>query len=517
MNANNKNTAPKKDRRRYKYGSISVAFTVVFVALVVVLNLVFSSLSLSGSLTVDLTQEDFTSVSDETVKILETLGKDLDITIYFMAARDNFDLEANMYNGINITGIIRDLAENFEKTFDGSGNRGTVRVEYKELNKDPEFEKKYYDESTTKLSATSVIVQGKHHFRVLDLKAFFITNEEGAYHSFNGEYRFTAAMLQSSIKEPKVVSITYGHGEPIKSDGTVASDSNILGLTSLLSEAGFEIKFVNLPQDNIDPRTEILITYDPVADFSYDEIAKLTKYLGERKAFLCFVDSDTPALSHLQDFLSDNWGINYKPNYRVTDEQHSLGTKTHIINATYPSIDAESQSGSASYQIRKTISDIEGGINIAMPESVELEIKSQNTQDNFSIEKVLTTYSTAVSNNADVKGTEGEMPLMLLSTKFAYGENNVSEYSYVMLVGSTEFADPVHLLTATGNRRVMLSAARVFSSKSVAPDIESKEFASTALEIETGTANLLTILIITVIPGAILIMGLVMFYLRRHL
>ncbi|MBR4279062.1 MAG: hypothetical protein IKT34_02690, partial [Clostridia bacterium] len=161
MNSNN-NTAPKKDRRRYKYGSISVAFTVVFVALVIVLNLVFSSLSLSGSLTVDLTQEDFTSISDETVKILESLGKDLDITIYFMAARDNFDLEANMYNGINITGIIRDLAENFEKTFDGSGDRGIIRVEYKELNKDPEFEKKYYDESTTKLSATSVIIQGKH-------------------------------------------------------------------------------------------------------------------------------------------------------------------------------------------------------------------------------------------------------------------------------------------------------------------------------------------------------------------
>lgn len=516
MNANN-NTAPKKDRRRYKYGSVSIVFTVVFVALIIVLNLIFSSLSLSGSLTVDLTQEDFTSISDETVKILESLGKDLDITIYFMSARDNFDLEENMYNGINMTGIVRDLAENFEKTFDGSGDRGTVRVEYKELNKDPEFEKKYYDESTTKLSPTSVIIQGKHHFRVVNLKAFFNINEDGAYHSFNGEYRFTAAMLQSSIKDPKVVSVTYGHGEPIKADGTVASDSDVLGLVALLSEAGFEIKYVNLPQDNIDPRTEILITYDPVTDFSYDEIAKLTKYLDQRKAFLCFVDSETPALSHLQDFLSDNWGVNYKANYRITDEQHSLQSKTHIINATYPEIDAETQSGSASYQIRKTISDIEGGINIGMPECVELEVKSQNTQDNFSIEKVLTTYNTAVSANADKKGTEGEMPLMLLSTKFGYGENNVSEYSYVMLVGSTEFADPTHLLTATGNRRVMLSAARVFSSKSVAPDIDAKEFASTALEIETGTAKTLTWCICTIVPGVILIMGLIVFYKRRHL
>lgn len=519
MNSNNKNTAVKKDRRRYKYGSLSIAFTVVFLALILVLNVFFSSLSLSGDLTVDLTQEDFTSISDETVSILSALGKDLDITVYFMAARDKFELEANSYNGINTTAIIRDLAENFERTFDGSGDKGTIRVEYKELNQDPEFEKKYLEESTTKLSATSVIVQGKHHYRVLDLYAFFINNEEGELHSFNGEYRFTAAFLQSSITEPQVVTFTYGHGEPIGAEGPVTVDSNApaAGLVSLLSEAGFEIKYANLPQDTIDERTEILITYDPEADFSYDEVSKLNKYLEARNSFMVFVDSATKELPNLQAFLSDNWGINYKANYRITDNEHSLEGAVDVLNATYPAVEEDAQSGSAAYQIRKTISDMGGELNVAMPESVELEIKSGNTQDAFRIETVLTTYDTAVSNKKEEAGTEGTMPLMLLSTKYGYGENNVTEYSYVALVGSTEFAESARMLTATGNRRVMLSSARIFGSKQVAPDIEAKQFSDTALAIETGEATSLKWRICTIIPAVILVCGFVVFYKRRHL
>ena len=140
-----------------------------------------------------------------------------------MSARDMFDLKENNYNGINLTGIVRDLAENYERTFDGSGDKGTVRVQYKELDTDPEFEKKYLEESSIKLSAQTVIVQGKHHYRILNLKAFFSMDENGNYYAFNGEYRFTTAMLQSSISEAQVVTFTYGNGEPIGASEVYAS------------------------------------------------------------------------------------------------------------------------------------------------------------------------------------------------------------------------------------------------------------------------------------------------------
>ena len=110
------------------------------------------------------------------------------------------------------------------------------------------------------------------------------------------------------------------------------------------------------------------------------------------------------------------------------------------------------------------------------------------------------------------------MPLMLLSTKYGYGTNNVTEYSYVMLVGSTEFANTSNIFQSTyGNRRIVLSAARVFSANRIAPDIDYKQFQSAALEIENGTAKTLTWLICTIFPGAIIIIGIVVFFRRRHL
>ncbi len=516
MNDNNKQTARVKDNRRYKYGSISVVFTIVFIALVLVINLVFSSLSLSGELTVDLTKEDFTSIGEESERLLTELGKDLDVTITFMSARDKFDVEANNYNGINLTGIVRDLAENYQRMFDGSGDKGTVTVQYKELDQDPAFEKKFLEESTTKLTVMSVIVEGKHHYRVLDLSSFFSLDENGKYYAFNGEYRFTSAMLQSSIAESQVVTLTYGHGEPIGADGLIPESSSVAGIASVLSEAGFEVKTANLASEEIDPRTEILITYDPVTDISTDEADKITKYLASRNSYMVFVDSATPALDNLQAMLNDNWGIDYKPFYRVTDETHSLGN-SNTINVKYPTLSPEEYNDSAAYQIHKTVSDMGGTIATALPESVELFVRDGRTKDEFSAETVLTSYETAKSATESQAGTEGEIPLMLLSKKQGYAENNATVYSYVMLVGSTEFANTKNLASTYGNKRVLLSSARIFSSNRVVPDIEYRAFGSTALEIENGTAKTLTWLICTILPGIIIIMGIAVFLRRRHL
>lgn len=515
MSEKQKKTDSFKDKRRYKYGSLSAAFTLVFLALIIALNLVISGLSLSGDITVDLTKEDYTGMGETTKALLDDLGDDLDITITFMSPRDRFDNEDNAYKGLNLSALVRDLAENYENHYSGK-----IKVQYKELNSDPAFEKKFLEESTVALTSTSVIVEGPHHFRVLDMSSFFTVTEEGAYHAFNGEYRLTTAILQSSIKEAQVVTFTYGNDEPIGDDGIISADSSLAGLAAVLAEAGFEIKTADLDRDEIPERTEILICYDPKINFSYVETDKITKYLSKRNSFITFVDSATPELPALQALLNDNWGINYKPFSRVTDKSHAVGAEENVV-VKYPSVSSEDeQKGSAAFQIISTVKTLDkGSVSVVMPESVELVKAKENSQDDFTVETVVSTFDTAISvNNKDEKTEGKEMPLMLLSTKYGYGENNVTEYSYVMLVSSTEFADTANLLSGTnGNRRVMLAASRIFGVNRVAPDIAAKPFGDTALDIELGTATTLTWLICTLLPGVIMVMGFVVFFIRRHL
>ncbi|MBQ0108980.1 MAG: Gldg family protein [Clostridiales bacterium] len=510
-----------RDARRYKYGSISVLFTVAFVALIIILNAVLTSLSLKGDLNVDLTKEDFTSVGDESYKLLSELGKDLDITIYFMSPRDVFDyngeVESNMgenqKGGINLAVLVRDLAENYAKTFDGSGELGTVRVEYKELNTDPEFEKKYYEESTNALTSSSIIIQGKYHFRILQLRALFVVNENNQIAAFNGENRLTTAMLQSSISAPEVVSLTYGHGEPISGDGTISTASKAFPLVTMLTSAGFEIKPVNLAFEELDERTEIVISYDPVTDFSANELDKISDHLKGKNSFIAFVDNSTADLPNLRDFLSVNWGIDYKPFACVSDEKHSFGSYD-IVSAKLPTFTDEDTDGSAAATIVNTVIS-EGRINTAMPNSVALSKRDTLTKDDFIVENVLTTYDSAIVKEGENISENAEVPLMLLSTRHSYGKNNVLEYEYVMLVGSTDFATITD--DSFGNKRVLLGIARVFSANRVALDIDYKEFVSSGLEIELGEARTLTWVICTVLPGALFILGIVVYFRRRHL
>ncbi len=511
----NNNQKAARDNRRYKYGSLSAVFTVVFIALILVVNLVFSSLSISGKLTVDLTPEEFTNVSDETVSLLTDLGEDLKVTIYFMSARDTFDLDQFSYNGINIFGICRDLAENYANIFDGSGDKGTIEVVYKELHTDPDFERKYLETTGSVLTQTSVIIDGVYHDRVLDLSNFY-TMENGVPISFRGESRLTAAILRSSISEMPVVTFTYGNGEPFNADGTLKEKAS--GIVSLFTDAGFEVKATDISVEEIDPRTEILITYAPNIDFDYTEIDVLQEFVKARNSYMVFVDADTPQLPNLQSYLNEYWGLNYKAGNRVTDGIHSLNNKSSSVISMKPEVDRGSEDGSASYQLRKTVYDFEGAINTLFPESVELEANYGAESEGVIIEKVLTTYETAVSQNVQSGDkNEGEMPLMLLSSAWGYGENDTKLFSYVALVGSTDFASADNLEGTYGNRRVMLSAARIFGSDNVAVDVPVKALGSTALDIESGTAKTFTWLICTILPGAIMIFGIVVYFRRRHL
>ena len=266
----------------------------------------------------------------------------------------------------------------------------------------------------------------------------------------------------------------------------------------------------------IDKNTKILICYDPVTDFTFAEVDKISDYLSERNSFITFVDSATPALNNLQAFLRDNWGLDYKAGNRIIDNTHSINGHSYNALAKVPAAVEENKDGSAAYQIRKTVVDFEGAINTVFPESTEIVAAKANNQS-YILETVLTTYPTAVTEINGISGEAGEKTLMAVSTKSGYGENNVSEYAHVMLVGSTEFANGNNLSHSYGNRRVLLSAARIFGAENVAPNITAKQFGSTALDIETGTATTLTWVICTVLPGIIMIMGIVVYFRRRHL
>lgn len=489
--------------KKFKYGSLSIVFTAAFIALIIFINVILTSVAAKTNLVIDITKQEFYSVSEGSKQVLSTLD-DFDITIYFLADRD-------LYERDKYALMVRQLGEEYAKLYPDN-----IKVEYKDVKKDPAFANKYRDEAQSSLSSNNIIIQGTHHFRVLGLDYFFErSSETGDYFSFVGETRFTAAMLQCSIEEPQVVTFTTGHGE--------TSSPKLL---DILVSAGFEIQVKDLSKEDIDERTEILIISNPTADFlgiesgdvnDLNEIDKISNYMKGYKDLIVFVNASTRPLPNLQDYLYEYWGINYKPYHKIQDLNHSVatgGNDGYSIVGQY----ANNQDNTAGYNITKVAAETGSGFRTVFRNAVELKA---DTGGDYMIETVMQTTNQAVSisKNEDNEEatTDGEFPLMLLSTAYNYGENNVKMFKYVLLVSSTDFASDTFLTESFGNGKLVLGAARVMSTEMVIPDIDAKLFAKEAMNIEAGTANALTWLVSAVFPLIIILIGLFVFIKRRHL
>ncbi|HAN20562.1 MAG: hypothetical protein A2Y15_01005 [Clostridiales bacterium GWF2_36_10] len=493
--------------KKIRYGSLSVVFIVVFVAVILIANVILSSIASKTNLTIDLTKEELYSVSNESKTILETLGDDLDITIYFLADRDLYEVSAH-------SRMVRDLGEQYAEVLPGK-----IKVEYKNITQDPGFVDEYLDETQTTLTPDNVIVKGKYHHRILTLKAFFTTSSETQeVIGFYGEQRFTAAMLQSSMSEPQVVTFTTGHSE-------TTSET----LLSIFDAAEFEIQVKNLAYEEIDERTRILIISNPKEDFQgynganaevITEIDKITTFVEKFNNLIVFVDSTTKELPNLQEYLLDYWGLGYKPFHKLIDTKHSVakgGAEGYSIVGQYVTTGEET----AADTIHKVASSTGSGATTVYRNAVEIYSDVNQARKNIVIETVMETFDTAevvyTDENQQVVSEDGIYPLMLLSTLMDYGDNNTKLYQYVLLVSSTDFAKDDFLTNEFGNRKLMFGAARIMGTERVSPDIDYKPFKDPAMTIELGAANFLAWMVSAIFPIIIITIGLVVFFKRRHL
>lgn len=512
-----KNAISGEQGNRLKRGTVSVIYTVVFIALVVALNLVVSSIAGSINLTIDLTKEEFISIGETSRNVLGALEADgsLEATIYLLADRDAYDNADNTSRGLNLSALVRDLCEEYAYTYSG------IHVEYKNLTRDPEWASEYNARTNTTLSVNNIVVEGTHHARVLSLQSFYtVDSDSGLYVGFNGELRLTTALLQSCMSEPQVVTFTTGHGEPSQLTETGAVQTP---LARLLSDNGFEIRTADLTSGEIDPRTRILIVNDPQSDFTESEVEKLMDYVGEYNSLIVLVDDSTPVLPNLSDYLKEEWGMGYRAYHQVSSVGGSLNNNALNLSAQY-AVDVENPDSSAAYQVIKNVASTQ--IKTIMPHSVELYSTSVSTKDEYTVETVLRSDPDSVSTYAaDNTSKTGAFPLMLISANADYVDlddenstNQVLKYQYVMLIGSTDFAGVGSVDSASyGNSSILLSTVRTMGVERYSLDISYKPINDVALSIETSSAFRLGVIICAVLPAAITIAGLVVFIRRRHL
>ena len=383
-------------------------------------------------------------------------------------------------------------------------------------------------------------------FSTFYISSCFRFNEETqAAYAYQGETKFTSAVLTVTAEDRPVVTFTQGHGEPNKEQLSL--------LEEMFTNAGFIAKYTNTRTEEIDPNTRILVIYAPKSDFAGvlqegtaegdTEINRVSNFLSrnfasdqKNSAVMVFMDASTPELPEL-DALVQKWGLSvqrttvydhdkslpYGPNFVVADyvdayyksEQDKENGKSPVNEIAFSLVDSLSKNESST-----PVVFINGAPVIVTDRSIA------HSGSTWNVEPVLTTYPSAQINQEDENGeittVKGTYNLAAISTKTEVIENVFYDY-HLLVFGTTNYAETKLIVdNAFANAPFLYKSMKVLGDlKLVAVDIEVKQFDDTAFDNAEDMTNDVwkswLIRLTCALPGAVCLFGIAVWLRRRYL
>lgn len=524
--------------RKIQYTSISMVFTIVVIALILALNLLVTSFEDKLATKIDLSSKGVIAISDATHTALSALGEKFETTIYFLTAKDLLEStsEEKIY-------MVHELALEYARQYPDC-----IKIEYKDLNKDMAFLEKFKTQAQSTLTEDKIIVEGKYHTKVYAFSAFFVRDEESQeFFAFQGELKFTSAILQTSMNEQPIALFTTGHGETVKGvlsgEGTsVVYDYDVIDINNetlygelvdavpifqMLDNSGFKIKAIDLSKENIPENTDLVVISNPISDFqgytkdlaadTKTEINKLFDFVNTYKSLAVIVGDSTPAsMPNLTELLWEEYGLGFEANHKIQDTNNCVLTGSTNGYDGY-SVIGEYVTGKNSLENAILTNVSSTSIKTIFRDPVKIKV---NTTLKGAAVSVLTSDSAKVyANNEEVES--GAIPLLGVFCNYEFGENNVMAYKRVFLIGSDEFLSPTYTSGEYGNPYIFYGMARAATNNDIIPD----EISYVKLDNEALNAELLTrdvaqkwaFRVSLYIPAVILIVGGIVWLRRRHL
>ncbi len=306
---------------------VIVAVTTLAIIALVALNLLLSYFGAQRLLYLDLTPEEFYTVSDamkEHTSFVNRLeDKEKKIKITFCTDPDILTMTQRLR-------MPYFLALGLEKLYPDKIEVETVNVAY-----NPTAVSKYKANSLTRINSTDIIISYGDRYRIVGADNMWVADTDGRLYSFNGEYRMASIMMSVTAKERPVAYFSIGHGETYydTANPTRLENDKAQAIYDLLTERGLEVKTVDLSTDDIPDDCVLLVINDPKTDYTDDsanrnslsyvsQTEKLDRYLVRDQGAIMVAKDPTLDLHNFDLFLYE-WGFDI-PDAIVSDEEYYL-------------------------------------------------------------------------------------------------------------------------------------------------------------------------------------------------
>ena len=310
----------KTNVKQLKHGMMATVLTLVFVAAVVLVNVIATVIFERYPLTLDLTKEKKYSISEQSEEYVKSIDTDVTVTIF--SPEDNF---------LALSDYTRQAVEVLKK-FKQYNDRISYR--FVDIDASPDIVKDYGSDNVTTydiMFETNPTAEVKRTRKVtlVDLLTFndeLLTNLNnygmsietlvaqmggsvrflqyyGAYvEASRADEAFTSALMAVTDPNPVTAVFTTGRKEADK----------LSYLQSLLTANGYQVKTIDITKEEIPAETNLVVVPAPTVDYLPEEVKKLSDYLdndGKMGKQMLYAGSvrqgETP---NLDEFLEE-WGI----------------------------------------------------------------------------------------------------------------------------------------------------------------------------------------------------------------
>ena len=453
-----------------------------FAAAVVVLIAIGVNLAV-GTLPTTYTQLDFTeqslyTLSDQTRRIVRALDSPVTLTLLATEGQEDAQIQAllNRY---------ADLSDQVAvTTLDPAVNPGVL--------------KEYEDQD---LYMNSVIVSGEERSRLVSYEDIYLYNYSMDYSTygytytvdFDGERALTSAIhYVSSDDLPKVYVLT-GHGESQLPDSftqSMESDNLEVEELSLLS-------LEQVPED-----ADCLVINAPQSDLSQEEAQMLISYLDEGGRVMLF--TDYIASGTMENLLSvtAHMGLTVGQGLIVEgDGSMSLRGYAYYLLP-----------GLNSHDITQPL--IDGGYYALVPLAQPME---ETGESEAQVTFLMTTSDQAYAKAAgyDMETTEREEGD--LSGPFYVGAaSQLDQARLVWFTSAGLLDDSLNSLVSGGNHNLALGAMNWMCEQTENIAIHAKSLDSPVLTLTAAQSTLYSIVLVALVPAALLIAGLTIWFGRKR-
>lgn len=272
-----------KNKKALINGSYSMAYTLILIAVVVVINLIVAEIP-ENYTQIDVSIQKLYTISDDTLEFLDEL--DQDVTIYHMVQSGQED------------DILQKMLTRYEEA------SKHIKVETKDPVLYPNFASQYTD---AQLADNSLIVVNGDKSKVVNYNSLYEVNYDyytgsSSTTGFDGEGQIDSAIAYVTSDDIPVIYTLEGHSEM-----KVNSD-----LQNSMEKANYQIESLNLlTADGVPEDAGCLLIASPQNDLSEDEAKKVISYLEDGGKAMIFTDYINLEMPNLKSVL-ENYGVTYE-------------------------------------------------------------------------------------------------------------------------------------------------------------------------------------------------------------